>query len=252
MWAPATEELEAHVDRLLELGQTVDRLDPQTALRHEPDLIVPPGVETVYRFPGEGWVQTGPVIAALLDRGRAAGLRLLSGTDARAYEFGDVAVSCLGRWTGSVLGAAVPMLGPDQPGVAGLVARTTEARSRIGGVVVADGLLIRPEPGGRLLLTSETVAPTAPAATLLEMLRRRVRGTDAARIDDAWVCVRAIPADRLPVIGWARDGLYVVATHSGVTLAPALAELVGTELLDGTDRSELTRFRPDRFRSVVT
>jgi len=52
------------------------------------------------------------------------------------------------------------------------------------------------------------------------------------------------------VVGWARDGLYVVATHSGVTLAPALAELVASEVIDGADRAELARFRPGRFGSA--
>jgi D-hydroxyproline dehydrogenase subunit beta len=252
IWASGPEEIEAHAERLLELGQRVDRLDPRTALRDEPDLVVPPAVATVYRFPGEGWVQTAPAIAELVERCRAAGVRLLFGNEVRGCKFDGVVVSCLGRWTGSVLGAAVPMLEPDQPGVAGLVARTTPVRSRINSVVLADGLMIRPEPGGRLLLNGETVGPTAAPATLLEMLRGRVRGTERASIDDAWVCLRAMPADRLPVVGWARDGLYVVATHSGVTLAPALAELVASELLDGVDRGELTRFRPGRFRSVLT
>jgi glycine/D-amino acid oxidase-like deaminating enzyme len=43
----------------------------------------------------------------------------------------------------------------------------------------------------------------------------------------------------------------VVATHSGVTLAPALAELVASEVLEGSDREELRPFRPGRFGSVV-
>ena len=71
------------------------------------------------------------------------------------------------------------------------------------------------------------------------MLRRRMRHAEAATVEDAWLCRRAIPADRLPVVGWARERLYVVATHSGVTLAPALAELVASEVIDGAERDEL-------------
>jgi hypothetical protein len=37
-----------------------------------------------------------------------------------------------------------------------------------------------------------------------------------------------------------------------VTLAPALAELVASELFEDRDRDELARFRPGRFRSVET
>jgi glycine/D-amino acid oxidase-like deaminating enzyme len=265
MWAGDSSDdaarLAAHAERLAQLGERVERLDVPTALRHEPDLIVPADVETVYRFPGEGWVQAAPAIAALLERGRAAGLRLRTGTAGQPLEFDDVVVSCVGRWTGSLLAAAgvtVPMLEPGEAAgrVLGLVARTGPVRARIGGVVLADGLLIRPETGGRLLLHSdrcdaELSKETAPGA-LLEMLHRCVRSTERVSVEDAWECRRAIPADRLPVVGWARDGLYVVATHSGVTLAPALAELVASEVIDGADRSELIRFRPGRFGSVLT
>jgi glycine/D-amino acid oxidase-like deaminating enzyme len=258
-WASVTEDvarLEAHAERLEQLGQRVERVDVPAALRREPDLLVPPDVEIVYRFPGEGWVQAAPAIAALLERCRAAGVRVLPGTPGQPSEFDDVVVSCVGRWTGSVLadaGVSVPMLGGDQPGVTGFVTRTAPVPARIGSVIVADGLLIRPERGGRLLLHSDAHdAHPAPAAdTLVEILRNRVRGAETATAEDAWLCHRAIPADRLPVVGWAREGLYVVATHSGVTLAPVLAELVAGELIDGAERAELARFRPERFRSVV-
>jgi glycine/D-amino acid oxidase-like deaminating enzyme len=139
--------------------------------------------------------------------------------------------------------------------VPGLVARTTPVPTRIDGVLHADGALIRSEPDGGLLVHSEELdraltGETAPAEApeeLLAILRTRVRGADAARIRDHRVCLRALPGDLLPVAGWARDGLYVVATHSGVTLSPALAELVSDEVLDGRERQELSELRPDRF-----
>lgn len=242
--------LEAHAERVLGLGGPVERMTVRRAGEYEPDLVIPDGVETVYRFPGEGWLQAAPAIADLLDRARAAGVRMQTGTRVKALDFEDVVVSCLGRWTGSVLGAAdvaVPMLGPDDPEVAGFVARTQPVRSRLSSVVLADGLMIRPEPGGRLLLNGDA----SDAGTLLDMLRRRMRGAEAVTVEDSWVCRRAIPADRLPVVGWAREGLYVVATHSGVTLAPALAELAASEVIDRVEHDVLARFRPGRFRSAV-
>ncbi|MBV9004111.1 MAG: FAD-binding oxidoreductase [Solirubrobacterales bacterium] len=85
---------------------------------------------------------------------------------------------------------------------------------------------------------------------LLARLVDRVRDTNRARVEAARLCLRTIPGDLLPIAGWALDRLYVVATHSGVTLAPALGELVAAELLAGEEREELARFRPGRFRSV--
>jgi glycine/D-amino acid oxidase-like deaminating enzyme len=87
----------------------------------------------------------------------------------------------------------------------------------------------------------------AVAGEVLALLRTRVRGAHDTTVEEARVCVRALPADRLPVVGAAQDGLYVVATHSGVTLAPALAELVATEVLGGQEAPALARFRPGRF-----
>jgi len=50
----------------------------------------------------------------------------------------------------------------------------------------------------------------------------------------------------------ARDGLYVVATHSGMTVAPALGELVAGEILDERQSDALERFRPARFERAMT
>jgi glycine/D-amino acid oxidase-like deaminating enzyme len=153
------------------------------------------------------------------------------------------------------------MLTAGEPGspVPGLVARTTPVRARINGVVLADGLLIRSEPGGGLLahsdeldrtLTGESAPPDA-SEELIALLAHRVHGAEDARLRDDRVCLRALPGDLLPVAGWALDGLYAVATHSGVTLAPALAELVCDEVLDGRERPELSALRPDRFGAAL-
>src|SRR5262249_31067946 len=135
-------------------------------------------VDTVFRFPGEGWVLTRPAIAALLDRGRAAGLRVRTGAEARELIVGgghrvggvalgsgeklhsDVVVSCLGRWPQSLLdraGVGVPMLAPEPEGspAVGLVVLTTRARRRLQCVVCADGLVMRPDRAGRLALHSD-------------------------------------------------------------------------------------------------
>jgi glycine/D-amino acid oxidase-like deaminating enzyme len=141
----------------------------------------------------------------------------------------------------------------------GLVVSTTAVRSRLRSVLFADGLLVRPDRDGRLLLHSDahdarvhsrTADPPPPAVAeeLLALLRARLRGMDAAGVEQARTCIRALPADRMPVVGPALDGLYVVATHSGVTLAPVLGELAVMELIDGREAAELARFRPQRFK----
>jgi glycine/D-amino acid oxidase-like deaminating enzyme len=40
---------------------------------------------------------------------------------------------------------------------------------------------------------------------------------------------------------------YVIATHSGITLAPLLGELIADEIVAGEVSTMLEPFRPDRF-----
>ena len=73
-------------------------------------------------------------------------------------------------------------------------------------------------------------------------------GTEGTVVERVRVGRRAMPADGRTVAGLAdRDGrFYVLATHSGITLAPLLAELATQELY-GADAAMLRDFRPDRF-----
>jgi D-hydroxyproline dehydrogenase subunit beta len=43
------------------------------------------------------------------------------------------------------------------------------------------------------------------------------------------------------------DGLYVVVSHSGVTLGPLWGKIAAAELLDGQPDPRLETFRPARF-----
>jgi glycine/D-amino acid oxidase-like deaminating enzyme len=291
-WARAgdeTDSLEEHAQRLQAAGRGPRRLTMQEALRREPDLRLPPDLECVYGHDGEGWVQTGPAIADLLRRGSAAGLHLQTATEVKELSIDalgrvtgvtlasrerlqtDLVVCCLGRFTESLLsraGVNVPMREPGRGPVpvASFVARSAPTQSQLSRVLLADGVLIRPAGGGRLLVSSNAydveLAGEAPGPEgeiggpeagerLMRLLGRRVRGAEEGWAEETWMCVRALPGDLRPVVGRALDGLYVVATHSGVTLAPALAELVASEVLEGTDREELRPFRPGRFGNVV-
>jgi glycine/D-amino acid oxidase-like deaminating enzyme len=58
-----------------------------------------------------------------------------------------------------------------------------------------------------------------------------------------------MPVDGLPVIGPVPgvDGAYLAVMHSGVTLAPAVAHLVASEIVNGVQADELAGLRPHRF-----
>ena len=62
-----------------------------------------------------------------------------------------------------------------------------------------------------------------------------------------------MPADGRSIVGWLPGvgGLYVAVTHSGVTLAAHLAQLITTELVSGAAATELAHYRPDRFTATT-
>lgn len=64
---------------------------------------------------------------------------------------------------------------------------------------------------------------------------------------------RPVPLDGLPVIGPVpgAKGAYVVATHSGVTLAPILGQYAAAEVMGGAPAGILAPYRPDRFNGPV-
>jgi glycine/D-amino acid oxidase-like deaminating enzyme len=67
----------------------------------------------------------------------------------------------------------------------------------------------------------------------------------------AW---RAVPADRLPIIGPmpGLESLYLAVTPSGVTLAPILGRLVAAEIAEKVPQRLLEAMRPGRFADRAT
>ncbi len=63
------------------------------------------------------------------------------------------------------------------------------------------------------------------------------------------ICVRPVPADGLPSVGALPGvrGAYVAVTHSGITLGPLLADLLGEEMFTRVLAPVLAPYRPGRF-----
>jgi len=60
---------------------------------------------------------------------------------------------------------------------------------------------------------------------------------------------RPMPLDGFPVIGFSpkAPNVYLALTHSGVTLAPLIAQLATMEIVDGAQVEVLADYRPSRF-----
>jgi glycine/D-amino acid oxidase-like deaminating enzyme len=238
------------------------------------------GAERVAFYSDEGYVFARPMIADLLSLARARGAvtrwrarvvaideaptavraTLADGERVEA----DTIILCTGRWTGEsarMVGAEIPMLPADERGALtiGLLVLTTPLAQRLDRVLIADELMIRPDGGGRLLLHSDEhdrmVDPT-DTDDALRALGRQVAAAAAPYLEVGAPLVeaasrgtRALTGDLLPAVGRLGDGgrVYAAVTHSGITLAPLLGELIASEILTEVDEPLLARFRPGRF-----
>ena len=71
----------------------------------------------------------------------------------------------------------------------------------------------------------------------------------SAKFSHTASAVRPMTSDGLPAIGYIDQGLYVVVTHSGITLGPLLAALAAGEIMENIECDILSEYRPTRFFS---
>ena len=123
---------------------------------------------------------------------------------------------------------------------------------------------LRPGPSGGLRIGSEDAdpeseAPDDAAARAVALLARArallpALGGEApietlARESAVRIGVRPVPIDDRAIVGPVTGvtGLYVIATHSGVTLGPWIGRLAAEEITSGRMPDQLAAFRFDRF-----
>lgn len=90
---------------------------------------------------------------------------------------------------------------------------------------------------------------TEHAHELLALARKSFPQLARVELDHFTVEWRPMPRDGMPIIGplpGAPD-VFIAAAHSAVTIAPALADLIAQELINGGSKERLRPFRPTRF-----
>ena len=287
-WASSRAEqaqLIARVDRLTGYGYPAHLIGAAAVAALEPALRLPRSVHDAAWFPDEGYLITEPLVSHLVALAVQRGATLLTGEQGRVVGLDladnrvralrmaagrsigvEAVVCCGGRWVpelAEMSGAAcpVPLVPWATPGavapalvvLAGPV--TPHGPTR---VIHGPEICLRPDGDGLAHLEADDAAvdlhtPQADmrrrAMVLLSRAQRVVRGLDDAGVLDYRVCVRPMPVDGQPIVGWLPgvDRLYVAVTHSGVTLGLRLAELICTELVSGAPTAELAPYRLDRF-----
>lgn len=216
--------------------------------------------------PDEGYVDTRAYLAAQLDALAAAGGSVRAAARAesldevrRLYGPLDMIVVAAGAATAALVGGDGhrPVRLRSSSGPDGFLARIRVDDHPVRRVRSAGGLQVRPDGIGVLAAQSltieerlrragvpasvDTVWPTL-RAEIAQRFDWRVPDTAVVRVDHA---PRPLAPDGLPVIGAVSEDVYVALTHSGVTLAPLLAELIARDLHGDTD-PRLLPFRPER------
>jgi len=114
---------------------------------------------------------------------------------------------------------------------------------------------LRQLPDGRVLIgerAQDEVAknPTMDhARKLLRQARKAFPILEDTDVDHFTVEWRPMPRDKMPIVGPlpGLPDLYVATAHSGVTMAPALARFITSEITEGVEQDRLKPFRPGRF-----
>jgi glycine/D-amino acid oxidase-like deaminating enzyme len=275
-------DLRSRMERLAGRGYPVEEITPGRARELLPDVNVPAEADTIAYFTAEAHCFPLVYLAHMLRRARTAGVRLrthatvtalretTTGADVTLADGtvlnADTVVSCTGRWTAelaALAGVEVPVLPFRTPGdvTVGYLAETDPVPVELDRLVTSPWLNVRPAGGGRLQLQALDLDRTAePGRTppegvadgLLTRARALIPNTESAVVSRLMVGQRAMPADGRSIIGRPSGvpWLYVVATHSGVTLAPLLGERVPAEVF-GAEEEMFADFRPARFAGAT-
>ncbi|WMT89373.1 FAD-dependent oxidoreductase [Pelagibacterium sp. H642] len=279
------DNLAARISRLKAWNYGVEEITPDQAKTLLPDIELPEGVQLIAHYTREGYAYPAKYLAHMLGEARDAGAVIRTGTTVSGFNADDdkvevqladgtslpvqKVVSAVGRWTrpfAALAGASVPVREFAEPGdiVVGYLAVTNPVPVRLSRLITSPWLNVRPAGGGRLMLQALDLDITADprnvpgpdselAQIFLERLRSLLANTEDAKIQEILVGQRVMPEDGRTIVGPAPEApwLYVVATHSGVTLAPYLGEAIAAEIF-GEKQEAFEEFRIERFLTDST
>lgn len=266
--------LSERVQHLQALGYPAALIPLEEAVAALP--IAPPPGAIAAEFPAEGHCSPAPIRAALLRELSASGAcARVTGEVAAVGAQGAVLASgrriaadriVLAAGNGSeVLAASAGFALPLVASAAawGLLASVAVVGHGLDRVLSTDRVNLRPDGPDALIaqcldLDRHAGRDAAPGAALEAEFAARVgRLLDRPDVRVEWLRVghRVIPRDGVSVVGpldgSPRSPIWALVTHSGITLAPLLADSMAAELTDGALDRSLDEFRPTRFSSAA-
>ena len=264
----AAEALHARVQELQSWGHPVEMISRDEVIAREPHLR--PALAAACYSPLDGAAHPPSVINALLTRAQALGAEVRTDTSLVGVEIRngrviaartpaeliatDMVVNAAGADAaaiGAMAGVQIPMF--PKPGTLVL---TVPLPPLIRTVIHAPNLHLRQQADGRVLLgeswtmdAEDTDLSLTRAQRLLTRAAQFLPELAQAHVETVKLGVRPMPQDERPIVGPmpGLSGLYVAVTHSGVTLAPLIGQLVAHEVTAGQPSPLLADYRIDRF-----
>lgn len=270
LWDLPPAQLKAYVHQHELWGYDIKLVDAAGARRIEPNLLQVP--EIAAYAAGEGVVEPVHAVQKLTAAAVARGVEILQGVRIkRVVEAGgkvagvmtadgllpaDEVVLAAGAATPTLLEPLGVQLMLDAP--AGLLVHSVPTSELLNGLVMSPELHVRQTSEGRLVAGSDFAGDDPgddaqnAATRLFAKVQGMVKGAEALTVDFHTVGYRPTPPDGVSAIGRINDiqGLYVCVTHSGITLAPALASLGSDEILNGERPDLLMPFDAQRLVKV--
>ncbi|WP_278498177.1 NAD(P)/FAD-dependent oxidoreductase [Pantoea vagans] len=274
-------QLTQRAAKLATLDYPVEKRSRAALLGALPGLRLDPRIQHAWFFPSECLLYPSLFIASLLADLRASGGQMVCNNEVTTLTesgrhvhltlasgdewHGDQLVLATGRWAPELIrqcGLELAMTDANRadPVACSFLAQTQPLPIPLNCNLITPELNVRPDGGGRLMLQAldldQHADPSRPASPdvltgkeMLRRLRRLFNHAEGARIERIETGQRSRPADGLPALGYISDSarVYLMVSHSGMTLAPLLGRLVAEEMLSGTPSPMLSRFTPHRL-----
>ena len=267
LWDLPPDALQAYAREHSAWGYGIEPVDAAGALQIEPAILQPP--EHALFVAQEGSVDPLAASLALLAGAQIAGARLLLNTPVTGLRLEQQRVTGVHTAQGLVeadevvlaagIGAAALLKGVglhyDINTPPGLLVHSKPTVPLLQTLLMTPDLHLRQTTQGRLVAGADYAGdiagadPQELARSLHQKVQAMVRGAEHLEMDFFTMGQRPTPGDGFPMLGRpsALAGLYLVLSHSGITLAPALGLFAATELLQGMRDPLLSNYLPDRL-----
>jgi glycine/D-amino acid oxidase-like deaminating enzyme len=267
LWDLPEDKLKAYAAEHASWGYGIRQVGREEILRLEPNLKSPP--DFALYVAEEGKIEPLETARALLAGAEALGADVLANTrvkwlsetngrvDGVALDEGtlyaDDVIIAAGVGATELLRSIGIQISVNNP--LGLLVHSIPLGEVLNGLVMAPEFHVKQDKRGSLVAGSDFSGGfdendvEGEAHRLFNKVTASISGAEPAQLKFHTITERPTPADGLPMIGRlsGTDGVYLVITHSGITLAPAIGQFVAEEVLHGTRDALLEPFAPERL-----